>query len=63
MEVCMGAVMLSACLKHIGILSDFDLDLALHFNKEIIHMEYEHQKETSSGIVLHLCLILQLLTI
>lgn len=62
LEVCMGAAMLSVCLKHIGILSDFDLDLALHFYKKVLHMEYEHQKDTRSGVVLPLCLTLNLLT-
>lgn len=55
MGVCMGAAMLSASLKHIGILSDFDLDLALYFYKEVILMAREHQKDTSSGLVLYLC--------
>lgn len=52
----MGAAMLSVCLKHIGILRDFDLDLALHFHKEILHMEYDHQKDTRAGVVMHSCL-------
>lgn len=57
-----GDVVLSACLRHIGILSDFDSDLALHFYKEILHMGYNHPKDTRSGVVLHLCLTLKLRT-
>lgn len=63
LEVCMGAAMLFGCLKHLGILSDFDLYLALHFYKEILHLEYNHQKNTRSGVVLRLCPTLKLPTL